>query len=160
MTTPTRSSRIAVAIASFGYTGFAPVAPGTVGSAAAFLLILPLRWAAVPGLEPAAAILLFVLGVWSARITERHLGVEDPGPVVLDEVVGMFVSLVWLPSSWPVFLSAFVAFRAFDIVKLWPTNRFERLPGGWGIMADDVMAGVYANAVVHLLVWWRPEWMR
>jgi len=160
VTTPTRASRLAVALASFGYTGFAPVAPGTVGSAAAFLLILPLRWAAVTGLEPAVAILLFVVGVWSARITEQHLGVEDPGPVVLDEVVGMLVSLLWLPSSWPVYVAAFVAFRVFDIVKLWPANRLERLHGGWGIMADDVMAGVYANGVVHVLVWWRPEWMR
>jgi phosphatidylglycerophosphatase A len=79
---------------------------------------------------------------------------------VLDEVVGMLVSLLWLPSSWVVYLAAFVAFRAFDIVKLWPTNRFERFPGGWGIMADDVMAGVYANVVLQALVWWRPEWMR
>jgi phosphatidylglycerophosphatase A len=78
---------------------------------------------------------------------------------VIDEVVGMLVSLLWLPSSWTVVVAAFVAFRVFDILKPWPANRLERLHGGWGIMADDVMAGVYANLLVQLLVWWRPELM-
>jgi phosphatidylglycerophosphatase A len=160
MTTPTLRSRGAVALASFGYVGFAPFAPGTVGSAAALLLFVPLRRAAIPWLDVAAIVLLFCAGVWSARITEQHLGVEDPGPVVIDEVVGMLISLLWLPSSWTVVVAAFVAFRVFDIVKPWPANRLERLHGGWGIMADDCMAGVYANLAVQLLVWWRPELMR
>jgi len=160
MTRPSVSTRAAVALASFGYVGFAPIAPGTVGSAAAFALILPVRWAGVPGLDLAVALLLFFAGAWSARVAERHLGTEDPGPVVIDEVVGMIVSLLWLPASWPVFLAAFLAFRVFDIVKPWPAGRLERLPGGWGIMADDVMAAVYANLAVQALVWWRPEWMR
>jgi phosphatidylglycerophosphatase A len=160
MTTQTLRSRGAVALASFAFVGFAPFAPGTVGSAAALLLFAPLRWAAVPGLEIAAVVLLFAAGVWSARLTEQHLGVEDPGPVVIDEVVGMLISLLWLPSSWAVVLAAFVAFRVCDIIKPWPAGRLERLHGGWGIMADDVMAGVYANLAVQALVWWRPEWMR
>jgi phosphatidylglycerophosphatase A len=160
MTSQARRNRVAVALASFGYVGFAPAAPGTVGSAAAFLLFVPLRLAAVPGLELAAAVVLFFAGVWAAHVTEASLGVEDPGLVVIDEVVGMLVSLLWLPLSWAVCLAAFLAFRVFDIVKPWPTKRFERLRGGWGIMADDVMAGVYANLVVQLLAWWRPEWMR
>ena len=160
MTTTTLRSRGAVALASFAYVGFAPVAPGTVGSAAALLLFAPLRWAAIPGLEVATVALLFCAGVWSASLTEQHLGVEDPGPVVIDEVVGMLISLLWLPSSWMVVAAAFVAFRVFDIIKPWPADRLERLHGGWGIMADDLMAGVYANLVVQLLVWWRPELMR
>jgi phosphatidylglycerophosphatase A len=160
MTPPTTQSRLAVAIATFGYTGFAPVAPGTVGSAAAFLLFLPLRWYTPGWVEFAACLVVCAVGIWSATLTERAMGFEDPGPVVIDEVAGMLVSLLWLPTSWPVMLAAFLAFRVFDIVKPWPAGRLERLHGGLGIVADDVCAGVYANLVVQALVWWRPEWMR
>ena len=79
---------------------------------------------------------------------------------MIDEVLGMLVSLLWLPVSWPVVLAAFLLFRVFDIIKPWPAGRFEHLGGGLGIMADDAMAGVYANLVVQGLVWWLPEWMR
>jgi phosphatidylglycerophosphatase A len=156
----TAASRLAFAIASFGYTGKSPIAPGTAGSAAGLLLIVPLRMAQNPWLDLATAIGLLGVGIWSATVVERHLGVEDPGLVVIDEVLGMLVSLLWLPLSWPVVIAAFLAFRVFDIIKPWPAGRFERLGGGLGIMADDVMAGVYANLVVQALVWWRPEWMR
>jgi phosphatidylglycerophosphatase A len=157
MTPPTPRSRLAVAVATFGYVGFVPMAPGTVGAAAAIPLFLLLRWAGPTSLEIAACLFLIVFGAWSARLTEEALGVEDPGPVVIDEVVGMLVSLLWLPASWPVIIAAFLAFRVFDIVKPWPANRLEHVPGGWGVMADDVMAGVYANLVVQLLVWLRPS---
>jgi phosphatidylglycerophosphatase A len=156
MTARTPRSQFAVAFASFGFVGFAPVAPGTVGAAAAIPLFLLLRWAGSTWLEIAVCAALVVAGAWSARLTEEALGVEDPGPVVIDEVVGMLVSLLWLPGTWPVILAAFVAFRVFDIVKPWPAGRFERIPGGWGVMADDVMAGVYANLVVQFLLWMRP----
>ena len=156
MTARTLRSRLAVAFASFGYVGFAPVAPGTVGSAAAIPLFLLLRWAGSPWLEVAVCGVLVVAGAWSARLTERALGVEDPGPVVIDEVVGMLVSLLFLPGTWPVILAAFIAFRLFDIVKPWPAGRLEDVPGGWGVMADDVMAGVYANLTIQILLWARP----
>jgi phosphatidylglycerophosphatase A len=145
-----------VAFASFGYVGFAPVAPGTVGAAAAIPFFLLLRWAGSPWLEVAVCAAIVVAGAWSARLTEQALGVEDPGPVVIDEVVGMLVSLLFLPGTWQVILAAFIAFRVFDIVKPWPAGRLEHVPGGWGVMADDVMAGVYANLAVHLLIWARP----
>lgn len=156
MTVRPFSSRLAVAFASFGYVGFAPVAPGTVGSAAAIPFFLLLRLAHSAWLEIAVCAAIVAAGAWSARITEQALGVEDPGPVVIDEVVGMFISLLFLPATWPVVLAGFVAFRVFDIVKPWPANRFEAIPGGWGVMADDVMAGVYANLTVQLLIWARP----
>jgi phosphatidylglycerophosphatase A len=145
-----------VAFASFGYVGFAPVAPGTVGSAAAIPLFLLLRSAGSPWLEVAVCGVIVVAGAWSARLAERALGVEDPGPVVIDEVVGMLVSLLFLPGTWPVILAAFIAFRVFDIVKPWPAGRLEHVPGGWGVMADDVMAGVYANLTIQVLMWARP----
>ena len=156
MTTPSLRERAAVALASFGYIGFAPAAPGTAGSAAAIPLFLLLRWLGSTSFEIAACLLLTVVGAWSARLTERALGVEDPGPVVIDEVVGMLVSLLWLPGSWPVIAAAFIAFRVFDIVKPWPAGRLEHIPAGWGVMADDVMAGAYANLTIHVLMWIRP----
>jgi len=156
MTARTLRSRLAVAFASFGYVGFAPVAPGTVGSAAAIPLFLLLRWAGSPWLEVAVCGVLVVAGAWSARLAERALGVEDPGPVVIDEVVGMLVSLLFLPGTWPVIVAAFFAFRVFDVVKPWPAGRLEDVPGGWGVMADDVMAGVYANLTIQILLWARP----
>jgi phosphatidylglycerophosphatase A len=149
-------SRLAVVFASFGYVGFAPVAPGTVGSAAAIPFFLLLRLAHSAWLEIAVCAAIVVAGAWSARITEQALGVEDPGPVVIDEVVGMFVSLLFLPATWLVVLAGFVAFRVFDIVKPWPANRLEDVPGGWGVMADDVMAGIYANLTLQFLLWARP----
>jgi phosphatidylglycerophosphatase A len=156
MTARTLRSNFAVAFASVGYVGFAPVAPGTVGAAAAIPFFLLLRRAGSAWLEFGVCAVIVVAGAWSARLTEQALGVEDPGPVVIDEVVGMLVSLLLLPGTWPVILAAFVAFRVFDIVKPWPAGRLEHIPGGWGVMADDVMAGVYANLAVQLLLRVRP----
>jgi len=156
MTPRTLRSRLAVAFASFGYVGFAPAAPGTVGAAAAIPFFLLLRRADSAWLEIAVCAAIVAAGAWSARLTEAALGVEDPGPVVIDEVVGMFVSLLFLPATWPVIAAAFLAFRVFDIVKPWPAGRLEHVPGGWGVMADDVMAGVYANLAVQLLIRARP----
>jgi len=156
----TAGSRVALVVATFGYAGYAPIAPGTAGSAAGLLLIVPLRMLGYPWVDLATAVGLFLIGTWSATLVERRLGVEDPGLVVVDEVLGMLVSLLWLPMSWPVVVAAFLLFRVFDIIKPWPAGRFEHLGGGLGIMADDAMAGVYANLVVQGLVWWRPDWMR
>jgi phosphatidylglycerophosphatase A len=148
-----------VAFASFAYVGFAPVAPGTAGAAAAIPLFLLLRWADSSWLEIAVCAVLVVAGAWSARLTEQALGVEDPAVIVIDEVVGMLVSLIFLPGTWPVIAAAFVAFRVFDIVKPWPAGRLEHVPGGWGVMADDVMAGVYANLTIQILLWAQPGWL-
>lgn len=153
--TPIRA-RGAIALASFGYVGFCPFAPGTAGSAAAILLILPVRWTGSIALELAVVALVSVVGVWAATQTEAAMGVDDPGVVVIDEVAGMLVSVLFLPTSWGVIAAAFVGFRIFDIVKPWPCGRLERLHGGLGIMADDLAAGVYANLVIRVLIWARP----
>lgn len=159
MTPRTRSSRVGLALATVGYAGFAPVAPGTVGSAVAIPLWWVMRQTGLPWLEPLCLALVIVAGAWGARVTERELQVEDPGPVVIDEVAGMFVTLLWMPVTWPVAIVGFLAFRVFDIVKPYPVGRLERLPGGWGVMADDVMAGVYAWGVLRIVLWLRPEWL-
>jgi phosphatidylglycerophosphatase A len=146
-------------IATFGYVGFAPVAPGTVGSFAALALYAAVRWLGSPLVEAATIAVVFVAGVWSATRTEKILGISDPGPVVIDEVLGMLVTLAALPLGWGGIAAGFVLFRIFDVIKPYPAGRLESAPGGWGIMLDDAMAGVYAHLAVRLLVWWRPDWM-
>jgi phosphatidylglycerophosphatase A len=152
-------SRLALFLASVAYSGYFPVVPGTVGSAAGLVVYAGLRATGAPWLEPVAIVALFLAGTWAAGSAERQLGRSDPGQVVIDEVVGMLVTLAWLPVGPAGALIGFVLFRLFDIVKPWPAGRFERLPGGLGIMSDDVMAGVYANVVLRLIGVAVPAWI-
>ena len=121
---------------------------GTLGSAAGLLVwaVLP-RFAAAHGV---AIVLIFAVGVWSAGIAERHFRGTDPGPVVIDEVMGMLVTLFMVPVGWPGAAAGFVLFRIFDVIKPPPANRLERLQGGMGILADDFMAGIYANLALRV----------
>jgi len=139
-------------VATFFYTGHVPVAPGTAGSAATLLLFALVRWTGSATLELAVLALVVVAGVWAAGAMERQLGVEDPGQVVIDETAGMLVTLVLVPVGIGGAIAGFVLFRVFDIVKPYPCARLERLGGGPGIMADDLMAGVYAHVVLRLLM--------
>jgi phosphatidylglycerophosphatase A len=149
-------TRVALFVATVAYCGFAPVAPGTVGAAAGLLVYLLVWWTRSPLVEIALIAVTFAAGIWSATLAERHLGGTDPGPVVIDEVLGMLVTLAFIPVGWWGALVGFVLFRALDVVKPYPANRFERLHGGLGIMADDAMAGVYANVCLRLLIWLLP----
>jgi phosphatidylglycerophosphatase A len=152
---------LAVALATGGHTGWFPVAPGTVGSAVGVGLWWGLRAAgAGVAAEFAVVAALFVAGAWAAAETERALGITDPGPVVIDEVMGMCVTLIGAPLSWPAAIAGFALFRLFDIVKPPPARRLERLHGGWGIMADDLAAGVYAWAALQLALTVAPTWLR
>jgi phosphatidylglycerophosphatase A len=92
-----------------------------------------------------------LLGVWSGNVVESEWG-KDSYRVVIDEVAGMFISLLLVPVSWPWMLTSFVLFRFFDIAKPLYVRKMEMLKGGWGVMMDDVLAGVYANVVVQLLL--------
>lgn len=140
--------RLAVAIATSLGVGYVPVAPGTFGSAAGLLVwwLLPQD----PVIQAVAVVALFVLGAWSASAAEHHFGSTDPGPVVIDEVMGMVLTMLLNPGG---LLSAglgFFWFRVFDVLKPYPANRLERLHGGVGVMADDAMAAVYANLALRL----------
>lgn len=110
-------------------------------------------WAVLPAsplVQLAAILALFILGSWSGSIAERHFGRTDPAQVVIDEVMGMVITLFMNPvGGWGV-LVAFLLFRIADIIKPFPANRLERLPGGIGVMADDAMAAVYANLALRL----------
>jgi phosphatidylglycerophosphatase A len=141
--------RLGLALATAGGAGYAPVAPGTVGSAVGVLVYLAAQsW-------PAAAQLgLFTVltfaGIWAGHAAAEHFGRKDPHQVVIDEVAGQFLTLLATgASAWGIVLG-FGLFRALDVVKPWPARGLERLPAGYGIMADDLMAGVYGHLLLRL----------
>jgi phosphatidylglycerophosphatase A len=148
---PNPKSRIpALAIATALGVGYVPFAPGTFGSAAGLIL-----WAVLPATATAqgiAILVLFVAGSWSGSVAERHFGRTDPGQVVVDEVMGMLITLFMNPVGWVGALGAFLLFRVADVVKPYPANRLERLHGGVGVMADDGMAAVYANLALRAVL--------
>jgi phosphatidylglycerophosphatase A len=149
-------TRLAVLLATFGCAGYVPVAPGTAGSLGALLLFWLVRSRGSTAFEIATLGVVSVVGVWAATRAERHFGREDPGPVVIDEVAGTLLTLALVPVGLSGALIGFLVFRVFDIAKPWPVRRFEELPGGLGIMADDLMAGIYGQAVMRLLAWGAP----
>jgi phosphatidylglycerophosphatase A len=151
-------ARLGLLVATCGYVGYAPIAPGTFGSAVGVAAFYAIRATASPAIELAAIVLLFAIGIWSATVTERALNMTDPGPVVIDEVVGMLMTLALLPLSGFGVLVGFLVFRVFDVIKPWPAARFESLHGGLGVMADDAMAGIYGNLVMRGLLLVAPAW--
>lgn len=153
-------TRTAVFVATFGYIGYAPIAPGTFGSAAGLAIFFLLRLTGLPWMEPVAIVALFAAGAWAGNVAERYFGGIDPGPVVIDEVLGMLVTLMFVPVSWAGALAGFLIFRVLDVVKPWPARQMESLHGGVGVMADDAMAAVYGNLLMWLLVWYGPSWIR
>jgi phosphatidylglycerophosphatase A len=152
-------TRFAVFLATVAYCGYFPVAPGTVGSAAGLVVYLVVWWTRSPVVEIALIAATFVVGAWAATHAERFFGGIDPGPVVIDEVLGMLLTLAFIPAGWTAMLAGFVLFRVFDVIKPYPANRLEQLHGGFGIMADDAMAGIYANLSLRLLIWLLPAWI-
>ena len=134
-------------VATFFYLGKLPFAPGSWGSLGALLLwlLLPVAFS----IHLSIIVILFVLGVYSSNKMAKYLDDDDPSEVVIDEVVGMGISLFMLPHSFGLYLLAFILFRIFDIVKPWFIYRIQNLPGGWGIMLDDVLAGLFTFALVY-----------
>jgi phosphatidylglycerophosphatase A len=152
-------TRAAGLISTLGDVGDPPVAPGTLGSAAGRAHIVLQRAAGIPWLEPAVIVALFVLGAWAGNVAERYFGGIDPGPVVIDEVMGMLITLAFVPVSWAGALLGFLIFRVLDVIKPWPARQLENLHGGTGVMADDAMAAVYGNLLMWLAVWYGPSWI-
>lgn len=148
-------SRLAVALATVGGAGFFPFAPGTVGSAIGVVLYMATRhWPASWQIGLLVGVTL--VGVWASGVAATALKREDPGPVIIDEVAGQLVTLCLTGANlWGAIIGFFV-FRLFDIIKPPPARQFEALPGGVGIVADDVMAGVYGWVVVTGILWWWP----
>jgi phosphatidylglycerophosphatase A len=160
--------KAAIFLATGAYSGLSPVAPGTAGSLVALFLLL-----LVPSFQGfaffTALIVLFVLGVWAASEAERFYKQDDAQQIVIDEIAGMMVSVLWLPTGWKTCLLAFVLFRIFDIAKPFPAKQAEkvsslpgkfgidsplvfRYSGGLGVMLDDVVAGIYANVCLRIIL--------
>ena len=134
-------------VATFFYLGKLPFAPGSWGSLGALLLwlLLPVTFS----VHLSVIIILFVLGVFSSSKIAKYLDDHDPSEVVIDEVVGMGISLFMLPHSPGLYFLAFILFRVFDILKPSFIYRIQNLSGGWGIMLDDVLAGLITFALVN-----------
>ena len=145
-------------VATAAYTGYAPVAPGTVGSLVGLILLAAVRQIDTLWLEPAVLVVVIMVGTWAADHVEADEGRQDPGIVVVDEVAGMLLTMLFLPLTWWAGIVGFLAFRGFDIVKPFPAGWAERLPGGIGVMTDDLVAGVYAAIVVRLSLWGLALW--
>lgn len=151
--------RLGVFIATCAHVGYAPVAPGTFGSAVGLVVYYLLRRQASTAVELGAIALILVVGLWSATEAEHHFGGIDPGPVVIDEVIGMLITLALHPVNVAGAIVGFFIFRVLDVVKPWPARRLELLPGGFGVVLDDVMAGVYGNLLMWGLVRLLPSWL-
>ena len=147
--------RLAVLIATVFGVGYAPIAPGTVGSVVTVVAL---------GLFPFSRaglviflVLVVVIGTWAAHVAERVIGGKDPGAIVIDEVAGMTLSVVAFPLTPEVLAAGLALFRVFDVLKPPPARESQRIKGGVGVMIDDLIAGLYALAIIavsrRLLGW-------
>jgi phosphatidylglycerophosphatase A len=152
----TPTPRWATLVATFFGIGSLHPGPGTWGSAATVLLWSVIAYGLAPALRTPVAIalaaLVVLIGIPAATLVARGSGVKDPQFVVIDEVAGQLVALIGVPFGWKTFLAGFILFRGFDILKPPPVRQLEALPEGTGIVVDDVAAGLYAFAAMHLLL--------
>ena len=134
-------------------TGYVPKMPGTVGTLVGILFYLPMVYLSWP-VYIGVTIALFLLGIWLCEVTANHLGVHDHGGIVWDEIVGFLITMTLVPPDWRFLLLGFVLFRLFDIWKPWPIRWFDvGVSGGFGIMVDDLVAGLYALLVLQLIAY-------
>ena len=151
-------TRLRLLLATGLGSGYAPVAPGTFGSMVGVLVF----WALATGgtvATLAGTIGVTLLGFWSAGAGETHFGGKDPGAVVIDEVAGQMLTLLFLPPTIKTFALGFFLFRLLDILKPFPARRLESLGGATGIMVDDLVVAVYANLLLQAVFWFAPQWL-
>lgn len=142
--------RLAMLIATGVYSGYCRPYPGTWGTIPAWLIAFFL----IRGnstLLITVTVVTFIVSVWASGIVEQQLG-KDAKMIVIDEWAGMFAAVLFVPCSLINYLIAFVAFRAFDVIKIPPAAQLEKLPGGWGVTMDDVAAGIYANLLTQFAI--------
>jgi phosphatidylglycerophosphatase A len=135
--------------------GFFPIAPGTLASLLAALLYRGASSLSTPLSTAGIVAGLFFLGAAASGAYARELGLEDPGVIVIDEVVGQILALSLAPAGWKWTAAGFFIFRFFDIFKPFPVRLAERLPWGWGIMADDILAALYTALLLRAWTWIR-----
>jgi len=141
------SHRLVVAIATGAYVGYLRPAPGTLGSLLGLILLWPLDAGTAQVL---VTLCLIGVGIVVADRAAKILGAEDPSDIIIDEIAGIAVATLLLPPHFLERVAAFVLFRVFDVIKPFPARQAERLPGGFGIVADDLIAGLYANVLVQV----------
>lgn len=143
-------------IATGFHSGLSPYAPGTAGSFLAVALVA-LFWPESFLVQFMLVLLTTILAIYTSGWLADVEGLKDPSIVVIDEVVGQFMTFLFIPvalMNWKVLLVGFLLFRIFDIWKPWPIRRLEKLPGGWGIVMDDILAGVFANILLRIGLQW------
>jgi phosphatidylglycerophosphatase A len=139
-------------LSTWFYVGDMPGAPGTAASAVAVLIAV--IFAPNTFLYVLVAIIITILGFKVSGRMEEILGQKDPGCIVIDEVAGIMVTFFLLPLTIPIVITAFFLFRAFDMFKIYPANKFENIGGATGVMMDDLVAGLYANIVMQIAIRW------
>ena len=142
------TERLAFALATGFGSGYSPIAPGTAGSAVGLVFVWGMSYLNLPG-QIAAVIVVSVLSIIAADIVARSTGLKDPGLVVADEIAGMMLTMIAIPFTFKTAVIGFILFRVMDVVKPPPARQFERFKGGVGIVADDLMAAVYAHLALR-----------
>jgi phosphatidylglycerophosphatase A len=144
-------NRFILFLATGGGVGYSPVAPGTLGTLLAILVYCFLSEIPSP-LYEITLVGFFFLSVWVSENAARLFGKEDDQRIVIDEVIGFLITMLWVPKTLPCVIIGFFLFRFFDILKPFPIRRLEKgFKGGFGIVLDDVVAGVYANIILRLI---------
>lgn len=146
------SDKLVRMLSTFFSVGNFPVGPGSMASAVGVLLYM-----AVEKVFVLYALLLIIVCVVGFKVSGRMedlLKAKDPSCIVIDEVAGVLIAFFALPLTWPVIITAFFLFRAFDMFKLYPVNKFDDMGGGYGIMMDDIVAGIYTNLTMQLALRW------
>ena len=133
------------------FSGYIPIAPGTFGSLVALAIYL------IPGFENPTILLTLIslfsiMGVYTGNKFEKVYG-KDPAQCTIDEMVGMWITLLFIPKYIWYILIAFIIWRILDIIKPFPANIVEKIKGGWGIMLDDIVAGIYSLILVHIIIY-------
>jgi phosphatidylglycerophosphatase A len=147
----------AALVATWFGSGLFPIAPGSFGALVALPAAALLAWLGGPPLVLAASLALFLIGIWAAEAYMAAVRIHDPSAIVVDEVVGQWLTLALVPLDPLVYALGFLLFRVFDVLKPWPANFVDRVvTGGIGVMLDDVVAAVYAGAALWLIMAWLP----
>jgi phosphatidylglycerophosphatase A len=147
-------NRLCLTFASMFYIGYIPGAPGTYASFATailFFLVYHISGGMLPSFHLSATCLISLAGILASSQITRSTGLEDPSFIVIDEVAGQLVTYLFLPVNFLNLILGFLLFRVFDVWKPFPIRKLESLEGGVGIMADDLLAGVYGNVILQLL---------
>ena len=144
--------KIALTLATVLYAGYIPKIPGTMGSLAAILFWALLMWCKIPqNVYLILLLIIIILGIIASTISEKIIGKTDPGQIVIDEFAGILITMFTIPFSLKYAIIGFIIFRIYDILKPFPINIIQKLPKGYGIMFDDILAGFFSFIILKAL---------